>query len=233
MVKRSSRHRPLALGYVRVSTAEQVAEGASLHAQRAALCSEAERRGWSLEVVADEGFSAKGLNRPGLAAALDRLDRAEADALLAVRLDRVSRSVADFAGLLARARRRGWRVVLMSPNLDTEDAAGKFTAHVLAAAAEYERDLIGARTREGMAQRRAEGVHVGRPPSLPLSVVQKIVDERRSGRTLRHIAEYLTGEGFPTARGSAAWSVSSVQGVLSSERGRLLVSRASEGDRCR
>ena len=64
----------------------------------------------------------------------------------------------DFAGLMARARRKSWRIVLLSPNLDTEDPAGKFTAHVLAAAAEYERDLIGARTREGMAQRRADGV---------------------------------------------------------------------------
>jgi Resolvase, N terminal domain len=107
--------------------------------------------------------TAKDLNRPGLASALERLDSGDADALLALRLDRVSRSVADFAGLLARAKRRSWCVVLLSPNLDTEDAAGKFTAHVLAAAAEYERDLISARTREGMAQRRAEGVHVGRP----------------------------------------------------------------------
>lgn len=216
MVKRSSRARPLALGYVRVSTDEQVAEGASLHAQRAALSAEAERRGWNLELVADEGYSAKDFKRPGLAAALACLDSAEADALLAVRLDRVSRSVADFAGLLARARRQGWRVVLLSPNLDTEDAAGKFTAHVLAAAAEYERDLIGARTREGMAQRRAEGVHVGRPRALPESVVVRVVAERARGRTLRAIAEGLSRDGVPTARGRGPWSVSSIQGVLDS-----------------
>lgn len=202
------------MGYVRVSTEGQVVEGASLDAQRASLAAEANRRNWDLQLVADEGYSAKDLKRPGLAAALDRLDDGEADALLAVRLDRVSRSVADFAGLLARARRRGWRVVLLSPNLDTEDAAGKFTAHVLAAAAEYERDLIGVRTREGMAQRRAEGVHLGRPRTLSESVVRRIVAERASGRTLRAIAQGLTHDGAPTARGGAAWSISSIQGVL-------------------
>lgn len=217
-----ARRRPLALAYVRVSTAEQAIEGASLEAQREALVREAKSRGWDVELVADEGYSAKDLRRPGLTGALDRLDRGDADALLAIRLDRVSRSVADFAGLLSRAKRRGWRLVLLSPDLDTEDAAGKFTAHVLAAAAEYERDLIGARTKEGMAQRRAEGVHVGRPRSLPESVVQRIVSDRAGGLTLRSIAEGLTRDGVPTARGGRAWSPSSVQGVLASTTARRI-----------
>src|SRR4051812_47038336 len=112
---RNARSRPLALAYVRVSTAEQANEGASVDAQRAALGAEAERRGWDLEVVADEGYSAKDLRRPGLVSALERLDRGAADSLIAVRLDRVSRSVADFAGLLARAKKRSWRIVLLSP----------------------------------------------------------------------------------------------------------------------
>lgn len=110
-----SRLRPLALGYIRVSTADQVENGASLDAQRTALTIEADHRGWDLELVADEGLSAKNMNRPALAAALDRLDRGDADALLSVRLDRVSRSVADFAGLVDRAGRKGWGLVLLSP----------------------------------------------------------------------------------------------------------------------
>lgn len=142
--------------------------------------------------------------------------RGEADALLATRLDRVSRSVVDFAGVLARAKRRDWQFVLLSPNLDTSDPAGKFTAHVLAAAAEYERDLIGARTREGMAQRRAEGVHVGRPRTLSREVVDRIVREREEGLKLREIAEGLTRDAVPTARGGAAWTIPTIQSVLRS-----------------
>jgi DNA invertase Pin-like site-specific DNA recombinase len=222
--KRTKRARPLALAYIRVSTAEQATDGASLSAQTQALTEAGAARGWDVEVVADEGFSGKDLRRPGLVQALERLDAGEADALMVVRIDRVSRSVADFAGLLARARRRGWRMVLLNPSLDTEDSSGKFTAHILAAVAEYERDLIGARTREGMAQRRAEGVHVGRPRALPISVVQRIVDERASGFKLREIAERLTGDGVVTARGSGAWSTSTIQGVLASTTARSLTS---------
>lgn len=216
--KRNTRPRPLALAYVRVSTTEQATEGASIEAQRAALVTEADRRGWDLELVADEGLSAKSLNRPGLTAALARLDRGEADALLSVRLDRISRSVLDFAGLLKRAKRRGWRLVLLSPNLDTEDPAGKFTAHVLAAAAEYERDLIGARTREGMAQRRAEGVHIGRPRVLSPDVLDRIAADRAQGKSLRAIAEALDADGIATAHGGTRWYASTVRGVLASLR---------------
>ena len=222
--KRNRRHRPLALLYIRVSTTEQATEGASLEAQRAALIDEAEARGWDWEVVADEGYSAKDFHRPGIADALARLDAGQADVLLATRLDRVSRSVVDFAGLLDRAGRRGnWRIVLLAQDLDTTKPEGKFMAQVLAAAAEYERNLIGARTREGMAQRRLEGVHLGRPRSLPIEVVERIVKERRSGLKLREIADGLTRDAVPTARGGRAWSTSSVQGVLASTTALALV----------
>jgi len=181
-----------------------------------------------VEVVVDSGLSAKSLDRPGLQGALRRLDIGEADTLMALRLDRVSRSVADFAGLLARARKRGWRLVLLSPNLDTEDAAGKFTAHVLAAAAEYERDLISLRTKEGMAQRRSEGVHLGRPRQLPESIVARIVRERSDGRTLRQIAANLTADRVATARGGAVWSPSTIQGVLASTTANELRTRDAD-----
>lgn len=215
--------RPLALAYVRVSTGTQATDGASLEAQRNALLNEGRSRGWDVDVVVDEGLSAKNLKRPGLLAALERLDAGQADVLMAVRLDRLSRSVLDFAGLLARARQRRWRVVLLSPGMDSEDAAGKFTAHVLAAAAEYERDLIAARTREGMAQRRLEGVHLGRPRVVPEWVIARVAHERASGATLRQIAEGLTADGVPTARGSNQWRTSSVQGLLGSLTGKRMV----------
>lgn len=208
------RPRPLALAYVRVSTADQVEHGASLDAQRATLTDEARRRGWDVEVVADEGLSAKSLNRPGLLSALARLDRGEADYLLAIRLDRVSRSVADFAGLLDRAQRKGWGLVLLSPNIDTADPAGRFTANVLASAAQYERELIGQRTREGMAQRKAEGVTMGRPVELAPEVAARITTLRAEGLSLAKIAARLTADGVRTARGGQEWRASSIARVL-------------------
>jgi DNA invertase Pin-like site-specific DNA recombinase len=232
MAKCTDRPRPLALGYVRVSTEEQATEGASIEAQRVILAAEAERRGWDLELVADEGLSAKNLDRPGLADALDRLDRGGADTLLAVRVDRLSRSVADFAGLMVRAERCRWSLVALDLGVDTTTPAGDLMANVLASVAQYERKVIGQRTREGMAQRKAEGIHVGRPRVLPVDLVARIVRERAAGATLRAIAEGLTAEGIPTARGRAAWSTSTIQGVLASTTAQQLggVAGDAQGD---
>jgi len=215
--RRKPRPRPLALGYVRVSTLDQAEHGASLAAQRAALTEEAARRGWDLEIVADEGMSGKNLNRPGMLAALDRLDAGLADMLLATRLDRISRSVADFAGLLDRSTRRGWDLVLLDPALDTTTPAGRFTANVLASAAQYERELIASRTREGMAQRKAEGATFGRPRLMPDDVVARILTERAAGLSLARIADGLNRDGVPTAHGGSAWHASTVKRVCDRE----------------
>ena|SRR5689334_723837 len=85
---------------------------------------------------------------------------------------------------------------------------------VAASAAQYERRLIGQRTREGLAAKRAAGVRLGRPSVLPADIVRRIVAERADGKGLRVIAEGLTADGVPTARGGASWSTSTVQAVL-------------------
>lgn len=211
-----SASRPTAIGYIRVSTVEQAEHGASLDAQRTALVAEAEHRGWILEIAIDQGLSAKNLRRPGLIAALNRLDQGHAQFLLAVRLDRVSRSVADFAGLLDRANLRGWGMVLLSPTIDTSDPAGRFTANVLASAAQYERELISARTREGMAQRQLEGVKLGRPRVLSMETLQLIATRRLSGDSLRTIAARLECARVPTGHGGTKWHASTVRAVLES-----------------
>lgn len=216
--KTPTRARPLALGYTRVSTADQVEHGASLDAQKAALTAEADRRGWDIRFVSDEGVSGKvpPSKRAGLGPALTALDAGDADALMAIRLDRVSRSVADFAALVDRAGKRGWGLVLLSPSLDLADAAGRFTANVLASAAQYERELIGARTREGLAQRRAEGVRLGRPTTVPDAVVARILLAREQGKSWAKIATALNDDGVPTAQGGARWWPATVRKIAES-----------------
>jgi DNA invertase Pin-like site-specific DNA recombinase len=214
--------RPLALLYVRVSTEEQATFGASLAAQVSALLEEADRRGFDAEVIRDEGLSAKSLRRPGLIGALDRLDRGEAAVLMAWRLDRLSRSVADFASVLDRARRRHWRLVVCDVDVDTATPSGEFLVNIMASSAQFERRLIGQRTREGMAQKRSEGVHVGRRTELPLDVVSRMVSDRRDGMSLRAIATALNEEHTPTAHGGGKWHASTVSGVLKSAAARRL-----------
>jgi DNA invertase Pin-like site-specific DNA recombinase len=150
--------------------------------------------------------------------ALKRLDQGKADFLLAVRLDRVSRSVADYASLLDRSKRRGWGIVLLSPNIDTSDPAGTFTSNVLASAAQYERELIGARTREGMAQRKAEGAVFGRAVADDmLPTYRRIGALHRGGLSINGIARRLSDEGVPTANGGQRWYASTVKAVLESQ----------------
>jgi len=212
------RHRPpKALGYLRVSTEEQADSRAGLDAQRAALEEEARDRGWDLELVEDAGYSARDLDRPALTEALARLDAHKADVLVVSKLDRLSRSVHDFSGLLERSKRRGWSIVCLDLGVDTTERTGRFVANLMANVAELERGLISDRTRDALAAKKAAGVRLGRPQSLPLEVVRRVVAERDAGRTWQSIADGLVGDAVPTARGGTTWRVSTVQAVYKSQ----------------
>ena len=101
------------IAYIRCSTEEQADSRAGLDAQRSAILDEARRRGWDeadLTFVEDAGFSGKNLDRPGIEAALDALRKHKADTLVVSKLDRLSRSMLDFAGLMDRASREKWAI---------------------------------------------------------------------------------------------------------------------------
>ncbi len=113
------------VGYVRVSTDEQGQGGAGLEAQRAAIHQECERRGWTLGALdEDAGWSGKDLNRPGIREALDRLQRREAKALVVAKLDRLSRSLVDFAAVMETGRRQGWAILALDCSVDSTTPAG-------------------------------------------------------------------------------------------------------------
>jgi DNA invertase Pin-like site-specific DNA recombinase len=224
-VKKGNRQRPAlprAIGYIRVSTEEQVESGAGLEAQRTAISQECERRSWPLlRIAEDAGVSGKRIdNRPELNAALDVLKAGEAEVLVVAKLNRLSRSLVDAASVMARSEREGWSLVALDLGVDTTTAQGQLVCHVMASFAEFERKLIGERTKAAMATLKARGVRVGRPRSLPDDVIDRIIRERSGGATLTALAERLTAEGVPTAHGSDRWYPSTVRGVLISEAGR-------------
>ncbi len=204
------------VAYLRVSTFDQAESGAGLAAQRAQVEAEAVRRGWVLVAVeVDAGASGKSMTgRPALAAALDAVTTGTADVLLVAKLDRLSRSLLDFASLMGRSQSEGWSVVALDLGVDTSTPAGEFMASVMASAAQWERRIIGQRTRDALAARKAAGVVLGGPRSIPEAVAERIYAERAAGKGLRVIAEGLTTAGVPTARGGGAWSTSTVQRVL-------------------
>lgn len=207
------------VAYLRVSTDEQAESGAGLAAQRAAIETECDRRGWTLiESFTDAGISGKSMTgRPALADALVAVEDGLASALVVAKLDRLSRSLLDFAALMNRAQARSWNLVALDLGIDLSTPAGEFLASVMASAAQWERRIIGQRTRDALAAKRAAGVRLGRPRSLTDDVVSRIVTERRSGRTLSAIAANLTAQGVPTGQGGERWYPSTVRAVLGSQ----------------
>lgn len=203
------------IGYVRVSTEEQSNSGAGLAAQRSAITAECARRGWQLvDVIEDAGYSAKDLKRPGVQIALETLERHEASGLVVAKLDRLSRSMLDFTAIMAKASKQGWALVALDCAVDTTTPAGEAMANVLATFAQFERRLIGQRTREALAAKRAAGVRLGRPQSLPAAVRARIVTDRKAGRSLAAIADELNADAVPTAQGGRQWWPSTVRAAI-------------------
>jgi len=159
--------RPLRLaGYGRVSTAGQADNGISLEEQDRRIRQYSEAHGAALVAVEmDRGLSGRTTRRPGLQRVLDLLKRGDADGVVVARLDRLSRSLKDAADLFARAQVEGWQIHSLNENLDTGSPSGRFVCHVLAAMAQWEREMAGERTRAALAEIRRQGRRIsGKPP---------------------------------------------------------------------
>lgn len=206
------------LGYVRVSTGAQADSGAGLESQKAAIEAECNRRGWQLvEIIEDAGLSGKGMARPGLQRGLEALMNGQADALVCSKLDRLSRSVKDFAELVDMSTHYGWKLIILDCQVDTSTPAGEMLAGVMVQFAQFERRMIGQRTKDALAVKKAQGVKLGRRPEIEDSTAAKIESMRAQGMTLRGIADALNIEGVQTARQGAKWYASTVRVVLERE----------------
>lgn len=217
--KRTAADPSIVVAYRRVSTDEQAVSGAGLDAQNTTIATEVERRGWTvLETFTDAGISGKSMNnRPALLEALTAVESGRAGTLVVAKLDRLSRSLLDFAELMERAQRQGWNLVALDLGIDLSTPAGEFLASVMASAAQWERRIIGQRTKDALAARRSAGVWLGRPSRVPTDVLERIASDRATGLSLRRIAADLSAEGIPTVGGGDTWSSSSVHGILASQ----------------
>ena len=85
-----------------------------------------------------------------------------------------------------------------------------------ASVAQHDARLIGERTRAALDAKRAKGIRLGRPVTLPAEVRERIAAERALGNTMRAIADGLNHDGIPTARGGSDWRSGTVGAVLAS-----------------
>ncbi len=142
------------IGYARVSTHEQ-SLALQLDALRAAGCN---------EFFTDHGVSGTEFSRRGLDAALSAAK--EGDTLVVWRLDRLGRSLSKLVDLITHLERRGIEFVSLNESINTSSSGGVLIFHMMAALAEFERNLISERTRAGIAAARARGSKLGRRRAL-------------------------------------------------------------------
>jgi site-specific DNA recombinase len=206
------------VAYVRVSTDRQASEGISLAAQEAKVRAYAALYELDLvDVVVDAGESAKTLARPGLQRALGLLDSGAAAGLLVVKLDRLSRSVGDWASLIDSyfGERAKCALFSVGDSIDTRTAGGRLVLNVLMSVHQWEREAIGERTRSAMAHKRSIGERVGAIPYgfsagptaalVPVAAEQDVISEARrlraAGLSLRAVAAELARHGMHSRAG--------------------------------
>lgn len=152
------------VGYARCSTDRQ-----DLTAQQEVL----NRLGVSFErIYTDQGFSGRNRDRPGLDQALAAVRAG--DTLVVPKLDRLARSVPDARAIGDELASRGVRLQIGASVYDPTDPIGKMFFNILATFAEFEADLIRARTREGMAIARAKGNLRGKKPKLTTKQMKEL-----------------------------------------------------------
>ena len=226
------------IGYVRVSTEGQADGGVSLDAQRAKLAAYCVALDLDLVCIEeDAGLSAKTLDRPALARALDALRAGRADAFLVAKLDRLTRSVRDLGTLVDTYFAAGkWALLSVADSIDTRSAAGRLVLNVLASVAQWEREATAERTRDALSHLRDNGVKLGgaalggkRTDDSDTSgrrvvvavaeearAVARMMELRAAGQSLRAIATTLTAEGHTTKLGGA-WHANTVRRVIERE----------------
>ena len=172
--------------YARVSTADQ-----HNAIQIRELTEYVERRGWELAGVYQDTMSGAKANRPGLDKLMADARQRRFDAVLVWKLDRFGRSLVHCVSGIQELSSLGIRFIATSQGLDTDESnpASKLLLHILAAVAQFERELIRERTIAGLRVAKANGKQVGRPKRVFRR--DELVRLREEGQSWRTIASRL------------------------------------------
>ena len=191
-----------AVGYIRVSTDEQAKEGFSLDAQESRIRSYCEAKGWNLaRVYRDEGISGKNLDRPGVQSLITDLKSNGINVVVILKLDRLTRSIRDL-GLLIDDLFGGVALASVAEGFDSSTAAGEMVMNLLGTVAQWERKVIGERTKAVLDHKADRSEWRGRIPygfqmgedgkliEIPEEIenIRTMKREHHRGRSIRAIA---------------------------------------------
>jgi site-specific DNA recombinase len=202
------------VGYIRVSTEMQARDGISLEMQRSKIEAYCSLHELTLsEIIADEGCSAKSMNRSGIQTLVSMVKAGEVEAIITYKLDRLSRKTKDILEMVELFDKHDTALHSITESLDTKSAIGRFVLRTLASLAEMERDLISERTKEAMHHLKASGKVYSRPTFNDTDTVATMRTMKAEGFSYAYIASELTSRGIPTARGGV-WHASTVHTIL-------------------
>lgn len=157
--------------------------------------------GWVLDPAAydDGGFSGGNMDRPALARLLDDVRTGRIDIIVVYKVDRLSRSLSDFAKIVDILDTAGASFVSVTQAFNTTNSMGRLTLNVLLSFAQFEREVIAERVRDKIAASKAKGIWMGGPLALGYAVDnRRLVPVENEAATVRHIyARYLA---LPSAR---------------------------------
>lgn len=216
-----------AIGYVRVSTEQQVNEGVSLEAQKAKIAAWCLSHDYELvQVFVDAGISGKKMeNRPELLKARAAVKKGMA--LVAYSLSRLARSTKDLIHISEEVAKKNGDLVSLSEQIDTTTAAGKMMFQMLAVLSEFERNLTAERTKGALQHKKSTNQkYTNQTPygfqaiegrlvqvKQEAKVVAEIQAARSGGNTLQSIANSLNGRGIPTKTGKI-WQPATIHLLL-------------------
>lgn len=188
------------IGYVRVSTEEQVTDGFSLDNQRHDITQFCKFRGWNLiEIFDDEGISGAGMDdRVGLRRALRFMKQNEIEYLVVWKLSRLSRRVSDVVKIVEQLEFCSAHLISIKDNIDTSSPMGKPFLYIASIFAEMERDNLIVQVKGGMAQKAREGRWNGGVTPIGYKVIDKkleiVPEEAEIVKTIFDL--YLKGNGY-------------------------------------
>ena len=232
--------RKQAIGYIRVSTEKQAEEGVSLEAQKEKIRAWCEMHEYELLCIEeDAGVSGKSMKkREGLRRALDKIGKGTV--LVAYSFSRLARSTRDLLDIAEYLQKKDADLASISERIDTSGATGRLVFTILAALAQFERELTGERTKSSLAHKKRVGEAYSPTPfgfnrvedgtdiekkrlvanSEELSVLESMRQMKSQGISLRGIAAALNDQGVKPKRGQR-WYASSVKSVLETDQGMV------------
>jgi len=180
--------------YTRKSTEEGLEQAFnSLHAQREACEAYVKSQvgeGWALirTIYDDGGYSGGSMDRPALQSLLSEIDGGHVDVVVVYKVDRLTRSLTDFAKIVERFDKRGVSFVSVTQSFNTTTSMGRLTLNVLLSFAQFEREVAGERIRDKLSASRKKGMWMGGSVPMGYDVVQrKLVPNPTEAEKVRQI----------------------------------------------